>query len=220
MRRGCRARPREAFRPSSRRQTTGSRRIPFSVAAASAASSSASTRVPDCSANTRSTSRPGTALPTAVSRSSVTQPSFSPPLVLVEEIDDVPQLPLLAGREREAKRFLRVRSDERQPAEDDPHPSRPHVVPDELRKGVPRPLRAERTLEIGELDECHGCIGTAERDPLLGIPANSALLSAAPATVIAPVSPADGAESSSRAVSTLARTSAPATAAAPTATAA
>jgi hypothetical protein len=74
---------------------------------------------------------------------------------------------LLAGREREAKRFLRVRSDKRQPAEDDSHLSRPHVVPDELRKSVARPLRAEGTLEVGELDERHACVGTTERDPLL-----------------------------------------------------
>ncbi len=39
---------------------------------------------------------------------------------------------------------------------------------DEVRERVGRPLRAERALEVGELDERHGRVGRADRRPVLG----------------------------------------------------
>jgi hypothetical protein len=73
-----------------------------------------------------------------------------PPVELVEQ---VPLLVLRACRHDRPRCKLRIGAEERQTTEDEPRPSRPHVLRDESGQRPPRPLAAVRALQVAVLHD-------------------------------------------------------------------
>ena len=82
-------------------------------------------------------------------------------------MDDVPEMIFRSGGDRGAQCFVGVGADEGQAAEDDPQLAGLHVVLDERRHRVPRPLRAVGALQVGVLDERHRRLRRAESRAML-----------------------------------------------------
>ena len=85
---------------------------------------------------------------------SVTQPAFSAPWWTKSAMHDVPQTVLAAGRDGRPERRLRVRAEEGEPAEDEPHTGRRGRTRSTIVGKASRAHSAQiRALQVGVLDE-------------------------------------------------------------------
>ena len=88
-------------------------------------------------------------------------------MIVVEELGEVPQPVLHAGREHCFERGHRLGAEVGDPVEDEPGPPGADEVPGDPWQAGEHEVAAERTLEVGHLDHGHGRACVPEEDPCL-----------------------------------------------------